>query len=102
MRMRAAPTRPSPHRRVRLLREASSCALWDPPSLRARCSRACPEFRRCRPPAINSRSALRAAIQHWPKWSRRLSFGGVGVVGLEPERDQLETMFLELTKKEGP
>ena len=33
---------------------------------------------------------------------KRLSFGGVGVVGLEPERDQLETMFLELTKKEGP
>jgi len=31
---------------------------------------------------------------------KRLSFGGVGVIGLEPERDQLETMFLQLTKKE--
>jgi ABC-2 type transport system ATP-binding protein len=33
---------------------------------------------------------------------KRLAFAGVGVIGLESERDQLETMFLELTKKEGP
>ncbi len=33
---------------------------------------------------------------------KRLALGGVGVVGLEPERDQLETMFLQLTKKDEP
>jgi ABC-2 type transport system ATP-binding protein len=33
---------------------------------------------------------------------RRLVLAGVGVVGLEPERDQLETMFLQLTKKDRP
>jgi ABC-2 type transport system ATP-binding protein len=33
---------------------------------------------------------------------KRLALAGVGVVGLEPERDQLEAMFLELTKKDAP
>jgi ABC-2 type transport system ATP-binding protein len=33
---------------------------------------------------------------------KKLALGGVGVVGLEPERDQLETMFLQLTKKDEP
>ena len=33
---------------------------------------------------------------------KKLATGGVGVVGLEPERDQLETMFLHLTKKDAP
>jgi len=33
---------------------------------------------------------------------KTLATRGVGVVGLEPERDQLETMFLQLTKKDEP
>jgi ABC-2 type transport system ATP-binding protein len=33
---------------------------------------------------------------------KRLVVAGVGVIGLEPERDQLETMFLQLTKKDEP
>jgi hypothetical protein len=30
---------------------------------------------------------------------RRLVSAGIGVVGLEPERDDLETVFLELTHR---
>jgi ABC-2 type transport system ATP-binding protein len=33
---------------------------------------------------------------------KRLVDAGLGVVGVEPERDELETMFLELTKKDSP
>jgi ABC-2 type transport system ATP-binding protein len=33
---------------------------------------------------------------------KRLALAGVGVIGLEPERDQLEAMFLQLTKKDEP
>ena len=33
---------------------------------------------------------------------KRLVGAGIGVVGVEPERDQLETVFLELTSKDQP
>jgi ABC-2 type transport system ATP-binding protein len=31
---------------------------------------------------------------------KKLALSGVGIVGLEPERDQLEAVFLQLTKKD--